>query len=158
MKKFDINELLGMANEINDDFVVASLSGQYSLGIVNSFNGKRLSFSKALSQKLGLTDKVYIIPVPAKNVVMISAQPLNDKSSVGTLNKAEKKICYSSALVAMLSAAFKLDYSIRTSISFFDVCFETINGTEVAIVNMAAKQYEKDNVDIDTEKDNEAVS
>lgn len=158
MKKFDINELLGMANEINDDFVVVSLSSQYSLGIVNCSNGKRVSFSKALSEKLGLRDKVYLLPVPAKNAVMISAQPLNNKSSVGTLNKTEKKICYSSTIVSMLSSVFKLDYGTKTSLSFFDISFESINGIEVAIVNMVAKQYDKDSFVTDTEKDNEAVS
>lgn len=41
----------------------ASNTGKYSFGIVNSKNnGKRVTFNKALSHALGLTDKVTVMP------------------------------------------------------------------------------------------------
>ena len=141
-----ITDLIKMAEESSVDYVATSTS-KCSFGIVNSINGKRLSFSKALSQNIDLANKVCILMVPEQHKLLISNEPLSDRSSIASVNGKDKKICYSAELVAIITQAFKLDFSEKTSMSFNTIDFDTVNGVKVAVVTLgnAEPSYEENN-------------
>lgn len=116
-------------------------SNAISISIVNSQgNGKRIAFSKKLTEELTLTDKIYMIPNTDDGELILSSVPIHDISSSGNLNGTTKKICYSAALVDLLVNAFNLNYKGKTSLSFNEISFEEYDDAKVAIVRMIAKQ------------------
>ena len=115
---------------------VQTASSAYSFGIVNSKNGKRLTFSKALSEKLGLGETVDILPIIDDGVLLVSANLPFEAASKGAVNKDERKICYAAALVALVTESFKLDFTRRTSMSFSDITVEDYEGETIAIVSI----------------------
>lgn len=85
---YNVNSLLAQANAVKVPVTTTAISGGYSFGIVcSASNGKRVSFSKALSKVLALEDRVYIAPVPAEGVLLVSAQPITEKPMEGRLNR-----------------------------------------------------------------------
>lgn len=121
--------------------VVATSTGQYSFGIVNSrHNGKRLTFSKALVKKLGLEDEVQFFPMPEDHVLFVGKTLALNGVSVGTLSGDEnRKICYSGPIVAEITNAFGLDFSNKTSTSFADMSFKEIDGVTIAAISVYDK-------------------
>ena len=118
---------------------VTTGSGAYSVGIVNSRNnGKRVSLSKALCEKLGLTEKAAFMPIADEKVLLIGKTLSFCTPLVGKLSGEGKKLCYNSGIVASLTAEFGLDFSSCTSMSFSKVEFETDeNGEIIAVVTIA---------------------
>lgn len=131
-----IQDLIKMAEESSSNYIVNSVSSKFSVGIVNSTNGKRLSFSKSLCKALDLSGAVYILTVPEEGKMLVSNAPLSSKASKGLLSRADKKICYSAQLVNMVSCCFDLDFTSRTSMSFTDIDFDDVNDIKVAIVTV----------------------
>lgn len=114
---------------------IALSGGKYSVGIVNNSNGKRMTVSKALAERLELSDFVYAMPSAEKGLLVLGkALPFPSAYKV-SLNGTGKKIAYNTELVQVLSQAFKLDFSKCTSRTFNDISFDELEGTEVAIVN-----------------------
>lgn len=102
-------------------------NGIYSVNIVNNKNGKRVSFSKPLSLKLGLQDSIDIVALEEEGVILIAKNlPYDVKSTYG-LRGDDKKIIYSSELVQSLTEIFALDFSTKTSCSFTDI---TVNADD----------------------------
>ena len=124
----------------NAPTITTSAGGDFSFGIVNSeANGKRVSISKSLSKKLELTETLAILPMVEDGIVLLSKElPFPATSRVSVRGK-EKKIAYSASLVHLLTEAFGLDYSARTSMSFNDIDFDTVDGVTVAIVKICDK-------------------
>lgn len=149
MNKLSINELIALAETSNVPFVTSTGANKCSFCIVNNINGKRLSFSKMLSQKLELSTEVFLLPLPSQGKILLANTPISPKASVGTLSGVDKKICYSAQLVKGVSAAFQLDFSEKTSIAFSDIEFDTVNGTTVAIVNISNGDGEEQNDEAD---------
>ena len=154
--KYDINNLLAKANEDNVPTISASAgSSGYSFSVVYSkSNSKRLSFSKALVEKLQLEDVVYLVPVPSEKVLMIAKELHHERASDGKLSGEEsgKKICYRADLAKLMVDSFELDYtSGKTSYSFGRIDFMDNDGMTVAVVDMtsaktAVKANQKDGV------------
>ena len=137
MKKFTLDELIIKANNNVSPVVVSTGANKYSVSIVNNINGKRVTVSKALSAALKLDSVAYFLPVEETNQLLISASPIgDDRSSSSSLSGADKKISYNAALVKMLTDAFKLDFSDKTSRSFNDIYVDNSTGTPVAVVSM----------------------
>ena len=141
--KIDVSALLKKAPSINANAAVTTVNSSgntYSVGIVNSFdNGKRVSISKGLSKKLALTDTVAVLPMAEDGVVLFAkALPFAAASTV-KLSGKDKKIAYSAPLVQMLTLAFGLDFSVRTSMAFNEVEFEDLDGVTVAAVRIYNK-------------------
>lgn len=139
MKMYNIDSLLAKASAANIPVVTASAGGsnKYSMGVVNSKNnGKRLTFSKALSARLGLTETVHMIPVMDDGVLLVAKELPGNTVSCGSLSGEEKKICYSAQLVELLTKVFKLDFSEHVSRSFGDVQFETHGDLTIAVITM----------------------
>ena len=86
--KYSIENLLAKANATNIPVVNAAAGGssKYSMGIVNSKdNGKRLTFSKALSAKLGLTETVQMLPLIEEGVLLVAKELPGNSVSSGSL-------------------------------------------------------------------------
>ena len=115
-------------------------AGSLSFGIVNSVkNGKRLSLSGALARRLGVTDTAYIVLLPSDHVVLIAKQlPL--ESAMQMTLKSEKrcasKICYSYPLVKAITDSYNLDFTGRTSMTFYDIDIINEDGTDVAVITI----------------------
>lgn len=128
--------------EKNIPVVTSSGGNDYSFGVVNSgYNGKRLTFSKALVKKLQLEGEVRLFPMRDDGALMVAKEfpgiPA-DYISCGILKGEERKTCYSAGLVQMIVESFGLDYSGgRTSISFSNITFETCDGVVIAQVDMS---------------------
>ena len=124
----------------NAPTITANTNGDYSFGIVNSeANGKRVSISKNLSKKLELTETLAILPMIEDGVVLLAKElPFPATSHVSVRGK-DKKIAYSASLVKLLTEVFTLEYSARTSMSFSDIDFDTVDDMPVAIVKICDK-------------------
>lgn len=142
VKKSDFNfkELFA---EIETDDTLPMVSGNggsnvLSFGVVNSeSNGKRISISKALCEKLGLEKEAQIAIVPSKGVIVV-AKELTSKNICKCKLRGERgrKISYNSGLVRTLTETFDLDFSKRTSITFTDIEVQLHDGEIFAIVYM----------------------
>ncbi len=123
--------------QIPHAFTVASnSSSKYSVNIVYNENGKRIALSKALSSKLGLTDKVYMLPLVGDDCIIFGLDIPNDRASKLKLNGKDKKICYNAGIVKSLVKAFDLNFDAVTSRSFGDIEFENYGQHILAIVHM----------------------
>ena len=124
----------------NAPTITASAGGDFSFGIVNSeSNGKRVSVSKSLSKKLELTDNLAILPMIEDGVVLLAKELPFPATSHVSIRGKDKKIAYSASLVQLLTEVFALDYSARTSMSFSDIDFDTVDDVPVAIVTIRDK-------------------
>jgi hypothetical protein len=129
--------------------------GTYSMTVVNSKNnGKRCTFSKALSKKLGLRDSIAIAIAPDDGLVFLASK-FPDDDEIYSLSGEDKKICYNTAIVKNITEAFKLDYDKKTSRSFGDITFETNNGIIIAAVKIAEPVL--DSSGTPTQEDTEAT-
>ena len=112
-------------------------NGIYSVNIVNNKNGKRISFSKMLSMKLGLQDTIDIVAFEDDGVILISKNlPHDDKSTFG-LRGDDKKIIYNAELVETLTEIFNLDFSTKTSRSFTDISINADDTMTMAAIKIA---------------------
>ena len=139
--KYNIENLLAKASATNVPVVNAAAGGsnKYSMGIVNSKNnGKRLTFSKALSSKLGLTETVQMLPLMDEGVLLVAKELPGGSVSSGALRGDDKKICYGASLVELLTKVFKLDFSEHVSRSFSDIQFEIHGDLTIAIIKLAS--------------------
>ena len=115
-------------------------AGSLSFGIVNSVkNGKRLSLSGALVEKHDVTDTAFIVLLPSDHVVLIAKQlPL--ESAMQMTLKSEKrcvtKVCYSYPLVKALTDSYNLDFTGRTSMTFYDIEILNEVGTDIAVITI----------------------
>ena len=126
----------------NAPTITANTNGDYSFGIVNSeSNGKRVSISKSLSIKLELTDNLAILPMIDDGVVLLAKELPFPATSRVSIRGKEKKIAYSASLVHLLTEAFGLDYSARTSMSFSDIDFDTIDKVIENVITVALRRF-----------------
>lgn len=140
MVRLDKNKLFAAANNINIPQVTGTGSGKYSITVVNSDgNGKRITFSKALVEKLGLTEGVSLIPLKDEGILMAAKKLPFERASHILLNSKDKRTAYNAEAVQLITKAFKLDYTNgRTSYSFNNVDFMTDNGMEIAVIQISA--------------------
>ena len=136
----DINKLFEAAANQNVPKVSGS-TGKYSVSVVNSDgNGKRITLSNALKDKLQLEGSFSMIPLVEDRVLMMAKNLPFKSASTIQLNSNNGRIAYHAGAVKMIVEAFDLDYTRRTSMSFGDVEFDTYDGVTVAIVNIPANQ------------------
>ena len=92
--KYNIANLLAKASTTNIPVVNTSAGGssRFSMGIVNSKNnGKRLTFSKALSSKLGLAETVQMLPIMDEGVLLVAKDLPVSSASSGSLRGRRKE-------------------------------------------------------------------
>lgn len=146
MNKYNLSDLIAKANNNSKSTMVSTGASKYSLSIVNNINGKRVTISKALSSDLSLNSSAYFLPVEETGQLLISSVPIGDRSSCCSLSGADKKICYNASLVKMLTDAFKLDFSDKTSCSFGDITIDNSSNSPVAIVTLKKVAVEEEEV------------
>jgi len=113
---------------------IALSGGKYSVGIVNNINGKRLTISKSLAERLALSDSVCVMPSAEKGKLVLGKTLPFPSASKVNLNGTGKKIAYNAELVQVLTQAFKLDFSKCTSRTFNNVSFDELEGVPIAIL------------------------
>lgn len=107
----------------------------YSVNIVNNKNGKRVSFTKALVAKLGLTDSVDIVVLEEDHTVLLGRNlPFEEVKATYKLSGDEKKLIYNSTLVQELVDIFSLDFGGKTSKSFTEIKFDIDDSGVMAAV------------------------
>ena len=140
---YNILDLLAKAN--SDTVTLPSSTKCASFGnnthsmtiVYSEANGKRVTFSKALSEKLALKNAVYLAPLPSEGVLMVAGSPVFGNAMAGNLSGKEKRICYRADIVRTLIELFQLDYSEHVSRSFADISFEDSDGTPIAVIKLS---------------------
>ena len=117
---------------------VSTAKGPLSFGIVNSAsNGKRLSFSKALTSALGLGEDIALITVPSEGVIMIARELPYEGAIRGKLRGEDKKLWYASPVVQLITEQFGIDFKKHVSYSYSDISINDLDGIPVATVCIA---------------------
>lgn len=103
---------------------VRARRGKYSVGIVCSpNNGKRVTLSASLAEKLKLSDTVFFTVYEEDRVAILSTHSLDDASVEATLKGEGMKIAYNSSLVHFLIDTFEMDFGSHVSTAFHDIVF-----------------------------------
>lgn len=143
MNKFDIEALFRAAAEVAPINITSTCNAgsKISMGIVNSKeNGKRISFSKALVKALGVTEKIFILPMKIEGMLLLAAKTFPFTAPAASVlqlrGDSGRKIAYASNAVACLTEVFQLDFSQHVSMTFSDIRIEERDGVTVGVVNM----------------------
>lgn len=126
------------------EFVISETNGKYSFGLVYNKNGKRLSVSKALAEKLEIKDNMYLCPLFDHCALLIGKNLPDDKAWHLNLKGSDKKISYSAEAAETLVRGFNLDYTDVSSKSFTNISFEDFEGSPVAVIKISDKTSAKD--------------
>ena len=133
----NISDLIKSAESSANTFTWSNTTSAYSVSIVNSSNGKRVTFSKSLCQKLSIGEEVYILPCVESNVILVSGVKFSDKAQVCSVKGSDKKLSYNAELVKKLTENFKLDFTGITSKSFNDISIEDFEGMTISTVKLS---------------------
>ena len=119
-------------------------NSKISFGLVNSdHNGVRATFSKGLFDALKLNS---VKNAAGEEEYWVDVYPLEEKSlaiggSLGIdqayrckLCGSGRKVAYNSQMVKDLVAYYQLDYSEKTSMTFYNIQFERINDDKIIAV------------------------
>ena len=134
----DLGKLFQVAETAEVAQVATTGSGKYSVSVVNSNgNGKRITLSKALVEKLELDGYVSMMPLQSEGVLMLAKTLPFDNASTIELNSSDRRIAYHAGAVKLIVDTFSLDYSGgRTSMSFNDIEFGERDEVVIAIVKI----------------------
>ena len=139
MVKKDFNKLFQAAQVAEVRQVSATGSSKYSVSVVNSDgNGKRVTLSKALIEKLELEGSVYMLPLANEGVLLLAKAMAFPSASEIVLNSKDQRISYNADAVKLLVDTFGLDYSKCTSKAFNQIEFESHEDITFAVVTMSA--------------------
>lgn len=139
MVKRNFNQLFEAAKVAEVRQVSATGSSKYSVSVVNSDgNGKRVTLSKALIEKLELEGSVYMLPLAGEGVLLLAKEMSFPSASKIVLNSKDQRISYNADAVKLLADTFGLDYSKCTSKAFNQIEFEEQDGVTFAVVTMSA--------------------
>lgn len=144
----NIAEKLELAKriQIENNVDPSAKQSQISFGLVKSkSNGVRATFSKGLCEALELegikndsdTDEIWVEVYPLdENSLAISRDLGIDQAYHCKLCGEGRRVAYNTKMVHDLVAYYQLDYSKRTSKTFYNIQFERYNGRIVAIVQI----------------------
>lgn len=112
------------------------------LSIVYSNKNKRLVIAKQVEKDLNITDKVQIA-ITKDNQIIISKEIDKSKEYYSLLREKKndeksKLILYDAELISYIVEKFALDYSSRTSYTFYDILYKEHNHNICAIVGGAS--------------------
>ena len=136
----NFNNLFAAAQAATVQSVTGTASGKYSVSVVNSNgNGKRITLSKALVEKLELDGSVSFIPLKEERVILMAKELPFPSASTIELTSGDKRIAYNADAVKLLVDEFDLDYSGgRTSMSFNHIDFNVHDGITIATIEIPA--------------------
>lgn len=105
------------------------------MSVINSVkNGKRVSISREIMNKIGQLDSVQMGFM--KNGIVIGQYLSDTNTSYQLRTKGAKKLIYSKGLVEQITEYFSLDFSNRTSITFHEATYQKLDGNIVAVINV----------------------
>jgi hypothetical protein len=118
--------------------------GKYSVNIVCAQkNRKSISLSRGLFEKLALQRDVFLTLYADDRIIAISSLAIDTKSVKYSFSNETSRLIYNTSLVYFLVDTFNLDYSTRTSLSFSNIDFDTVDGVAVAVVNIPPSPQEE---------------
>ena len=117
---------------------LAAPVGKYSMGIVNSkSNGRRLTLSKSIADKLKIDDELFAMPAEGENKLVITKTKVFPNSVKLTACGEGKKTIYCGPLVELLTKMFNLDFSKHVSQTYSNVSFEEFKNEQVAVISFS---------------------
>ena len=109
--------------------------GAYSVNIVCAKNNRKsLTLTKKLADALELSADVYITVYADDGCIALSPAPIDENSAKFSFSNAKDHIVYNANLVCFIAETFTLDYTGRTSMSFKNIKFGSVNGVRYAEV------------------------
>ena len=135
--KFNKSDLVKAAQAANIPQITGK-TGKYSISVVNSDgNGKRITLSKSLVEKLRLDGSVSVLPLGEEGALLMSKELSYPCTSEIELGSKDGRTAYNAEAVKMIVDDFGLDYSGgRTSMSVSDIEFCQDDDAVVAVVHI----------------------
>ena len=132
----NIKDLLAKAKLSEDaNKFSCRLSGKYSFNVVYSEdNSKRVTINKALSEALGLSDKVQVACIPANGTLLLGDKLPENTGFTLNLSGKERKIIYNAEFVKHIINIFNLDFSDKVSNSYHDIRIDEVDGIKIASI------------------------
>lgn len=114
--------------------VVSRIAEAGVLSVINSNNGKRVSFSSEIYERLKQPTTFQVAYLESQ---MVIGQHLGDEHPSYYLKKqGAKRVIYNKELVDQITKHCGLDFTNRTSITFPTATYQKINGNIVAVIGM----------------------
>lgn len=116
----------------------ASLGKSVEAGVLSVINtkkhGKRIRFPQSFHKELGTPESLQINL--SENAIAIGELLPENDTDFWLRNDGKSKVIYSSSLVDEITEHFNLDFSNKTSITFHEAEYITIDECKVAIVKV----------------------
>ena len=106
-----------------------------AMSIVNAKTGKRIIVSREVMEKLNNPERV--VMSFAVNKIAIGEQLPNNDNYINIKVLKSKGVIYSAGIVKEITDLYKLDFSNKTSITFFDVEYVKYEDNVVAIITVS---------------------
>jgi len=114
--------------------VVSRIADPGILSVINSNNGKRVSFSSEIYDRLKQPTTLQVAYLESQ---MVIGQHLGDEHPTYVLKKqGAKQIIYNKELVDQITKHCGLDFTNRTSITFPTAIYKKMNGNIVVVIGM----------------------
>ena len=127
--EFTISDLIPSVSTVVNRIAVPGI-----LSVINSRNGKRVSFSSEIYERL---EHPTALQVAYFNSQMVIGQYLGDEHpSFDLKTRGAKRIIYNKELVDQITRQCGLDFTNRTSITFPTASYKKMNGNIVAIIGI----------------------
>ena len=105
------------------------------MSIINSKTGKRIIVSREIMEKLNKPER--IVMSFSEDKIAIGEQLPNNYNYINIKVLKSKGVIYSAGIVKEITDLYKLDFSNKTSITFFDVEYVKYEENVVAIIKVS---------------------
>lgn len=106
-----------------------------AMSVINSKTGKRIIVSREIMEKLNKPERV--VMSFAVDKIAIGEQLPNNDNYINIKVLKSKGVIYSAGIVKEITDIYKLDFSNKTSITFFDVEYVKYEENVVAIIKVS---------------------
>ena len=106
-----------------------------AMSVINSKTGKRIIVSREIMEKLNKPERV--VMSFAVDKIAIGEQLPNNDNYINIKVLKSKGVIYSAGIVKEITDLYKLDFSNKTSITFFDVEYVKYEENVVAIIKVS---------------------
>jgi|GEM_PF-3247581 len=137
MLKTDAKTLIKEAKEVKPESGARCGRITFGMSMVNNHNGKRITFTNGLYDKLGKPKNLQFLSlIQDDKRLLFVGEKLPNASASYTPTFNNKAIIYHAGLVLQLTSDFELSYEGITSLTFNSVEFEEIDEFTVAIISI----------------------
>ena len=105
-----------------------------AMSVINSKTGKRIIVSREIMEKLNKPER--IVMSFSEDKIAIGEQLPNNYNYINIKVLKSKGVIYSAGIVKEITDLYKLDFSNKTSITFFDVEYVKYEENVVAIITV----------------------